>query len=216
MGVVGCRRLDTGDIRDMRVFCVALLLVPYSLLKPLVRYQDLVNSPEGREILLRSLVKNIDESVDVPRPNVKLEFTLPPSLGGPLVDVRSSESCCKLKEVPFKYRSGVYTQEIIESVLEMTGVKEYSKGDELDLSNKDVNKAVEKVADIINGDQRSFENMLSLAAAIKDLVNENIYKKAIELVKLRRTDVSLSNPNKQDRDHETNISDLVDIKTAAP
>lgn len=195
---------------------MAILLVPHSFLLPLVRYKDLVDSQEGREILMRSLVENINESVEESGPNAKLEFTLPPSLGGPLIDVRSSDGCCKLKEVPFKYRNGVYTQEIIDTVLEMNGVKEYSKGEDLDHSNKDVNKAVEKVADIINGDQRPFEDMLSLAAATKNLVNENIYAKAIELVTLRRTDVSFKNPPEQEPDYEDNIFDEVVIVTTAP
>ena len=133
----------------------------------------------------------------------KLVLSLPSSLGGSLIDTRSSGApCCSLKEVPFKYKNGVYTTEIIKKVLEMTGVDEHSKEAVVDHSDDGVKKSVEIVADIINGDERPFDDMLSLAAAIKDLVNNDIYEKAILIVAERRNDVDQANFAKDGSDDD--------------
>ena len=118
------------------------------------------------------------------------------------MNTRSNVPCCKLKEVSFKYKDGVYTKDIIKTVLEMTGVKKYSKVAELDDSDEDVKKSVEIVADIINGDGRPFEDMLSLAAATKDLVNKDIYAKAIGIVTLRRKDVGQTKTTQEESDED--------------
>ena len=51
------------------------------------------------------------------------------------------------------------------------------------------------VADIINGDQRPFDHMMSIAAAVKDMINENLFAKAMITTTVRRTDVEFAVPN---------------------
>ena len=201
---------------------------------PILRYEDLIGSQSGREFLMRNLVEKLSDPIETPRfellvhlfyslldatfrSNGRLVFGLPESLGGPLVNTRSGAPCCNLKEVSFKYKDGVYTKDLINSVLEMSGASKFSKEEDVNHSSEDVKIAVDIVADIINGDQRPFEEMLSLAAATKDLVNEKIYAKAIELVAFRRKDVDLNNSieeasNESGVEDITAVSEIVDMK----
>eukprot|EP00091_Calanus_sinicus_P022208 TRINITY_DN6928_c0_g1_i5.p1 TRINITY_DN6928_c0_g1~~TRINITY_DN6928_c0_g1_i5.p1 ORF type:complete len:267 (-),score=66.84 TRINITY_DN6928_c0_g1_i5:319-1119(-) len=193
----------------MKIVVTALLLATFTDQSPLMRYEDLVESQTGRELLIKSLVEKQNERFANSRSRVVL--SLPPSLGGSLIETReSSAPCCSLKEVQFKYRNGVYTTEIIKKVLEMTGVDEHSKEAFVDHSDELVKKSIEIVADIINGDERPFDDMLSLAAAIKDLVNEDIYEKAILIVAQRRTDIDQSNIAKDDSDDDLNYEPFDD------
>ena len=56
----------------------------------------------------------------------------------------------------------------------MTKVDNYSEEADVDHSDDDVKKRVEIIADMINGVERPFDDMLSLATATKHLVNNDI------------------------------------------
>ena len=72
---------------------------------------------------------------------------------------------------------------------------DYKRGTPIDDFEKEVKSTVGKLADVINGDQRPFDHMITLAAATREIVNENIFVKAIITVMVRRTDVGFAVPN---------------------
>ena len=144
---------------------------------------------------MTTLLEKIHAPIDVPRFQGKVQFNLPESLGGSPISTRSSQSCCELKEVPFKYKKGYYTKEILRKVLEKKGIFKYKKGAPLDDFDPKVKKDISIIADVINGDQRPFDHMMSIAATIKDMVNENLFAKAMITITVRRTDVGFAVPN---------------------
>ena len=71
----------------------------------------------------------------------------------------------------------------------------YKRGSPIDDFEKEVKADISSLADVINGDQRPFDHMLSLAAVTREIVNENMWVKAMITVEVRRTDLGFAVPN---------------------
>ena len=178
---------------------VTVLLLP--LLLPAVSgqesdlsYSTLARSQEGRHFLVTTLLEKLYQPVSAPRYRGKVVFELPASLGGS-ADTESLAACCKLREVPFNHKSGRYTDKLLRQVLQKKGLLKYPKEAPIFDFDSQTKKDVMVLADMINGDQRPFDHMLSLAAAVKDLVNPNLFAKALVTITTRRTDVGMAVPN---------------------
>jgi len=159
-------------------------------------YSKLSSNNDGRHFLMMTLLEHLYDPIDAPRFRGNVVFDLPQNLGGSPISLRSGgKSCCELKDVPFKYKKGYYTKEILEKVLKDKGILKYKRGTLLDDFDPSVKKDVNVVADIINGDQRPFDHMMSIAATVKDMINENLFAKAMITTTVRRTDVEFAVPN---------------------
>merc|ERR1719228_730327 len=157
-------------------------------------YTTLSQSKDGRHFLVTTLLERLYEPVAAPRFRGKVVFQLPPSLGG-AASPSSTAACCRLKDVPFKYRGGKYTDSILRRVLDKSGLLKYPKDAPIFDFDPEVKKDINTLSDIINGDQRPFDDMMSIAATVKDMVNDNIFAKAMVTITVRRTDVGMAVPN---------------------
>jgi len=158
-----------------------------------LKYETLSKNKEGRHFLVTTLLEKLYQPLNEPRFQGKVVFQLPRSLGGS--DRRLQTSCCQLKEIPFSYRRGVITKDLVIQSLEKKGLLKYKRGSPIDDFEKEVKADISSLADVINGDQRPFDHMLSLAAVTREIVNENMWVKAMITVEVRRTDLGFAVPN---------------------
>ena len=156
-------------------------------------YDTLAARKEGRHFLVTTLLEKLYAPLSASRYRGKVVFQLPPSLGGN-PDVESTAPCCKLKEVPFRYQAGRYTDKLLRQVLQKEGLLDYVKGAPVFDFDVKVKEDINTLVNIINGDERPFDHMFSIAAATKDLVNENLFAKAIVIITMGRTDVGFAVP----------------------
>jgi len=170
------------------------------------RLQEAIQTRAGRHLLLVTLLEDLSKPVSVPRFKGRIAYQLPPSLLDPnilqpLIPNRApnepTPSCCVLDDVPASTSSSpialrrangnLLLQDLLKEC-DSKGILDIEKGFHLRLFNNTEKALAVALAEVLLA-RESFAHLLSVAAAIRDSVNEELFKEALLMVIIRREDV---------------------------
>jgi len=156
-------------------------------------------------MLLLALLENIDKPLTEPRGfDRNIDFSLPPGLRSLSFDQAEASArpegdggspCCRFNEVGSSDRSGGSSLTFIDLLAEseQAGLGRVGQRRKFNFFSGGDRQSVTNLADIMLA-RESFEDMLSVAGALRDTVNKEQFRKALTQLMTRRDDVGLLTP----------------------
>jgi len=177
--------------------------------RKILDYKDTISTKAGRHLLLITLLESLNEPVSVPRLRGSITYLLPPSLTDasatsllPSIPNREPgrQSCCQLEDVPAS-TSGILSRQpggnlLLSDLLgecDRRGVLGIKRGMHLRLFNNTEKQLPVNLAEIILASD-SFSHLLSMTAAVRDHVNQELFREALAIIIIRRQDVGMVLP----------------------
>eukprot|EP00092_Neocalanus_flemingeri_P010483 GFUD01011294.1.p1 GENE.GFUD01011294.1~~GFUD01011294.1.p1 ORF type:complete len:730 (-),score=165.48 GFUD01011294.1:151-2340(-) len=172
-------------------------------------FRETLESRAGRHLLLVTLLENLNQPVSLPRFKGQIAYQLPSTLkdestSQPLIPNRgpvapATKTCCQLEDVPEtptlgnRQPGGKLQLQDLLGECSSAGVLSIQRGMHFRLFNNTEKQLATNLAEILLS-KDSFSHLLSVTAAVRDYVNQELFREALVNIILRRDDVGMVMP----------------------